>query len=62
MIERLGLRLRVLMIFAGLLAGALAALAGGLWLGWSRQPVADALPMLMLGGIAAGFGIAGLVV
>lgn len=62
MIERLGLRLRVLMIFAGLLVGALAMLAGGLWLGWARQPLAGARPMLMLGGIAAGFGITGLVV
>lgn len=62
MIERLGLRLRVLLIFAGLLAGALAALVGGLWLGWSRQAEAGVVPALELGGIAAGLVIAGLVV
>lgn len=64
MIERLGLRLRVLMIFAGLLAGALAVLVGGLWLGFARQAAAGAGAgaALQLGGIVAGFGIAGLVI
>lgn len=62
MIARLGLRLRVLLIFAGLLAGLLAVLAGGLWLGLARQGAAGAGPALELAGIVAGFGIAGLVV
>ena len=36
MLARLSLRLRVLLIFAGLAAAVIAAVAIGLWLGYSR--------------------------
>lgn len=61
MLEHLSLRLRVFLFFAALAAGALAALGGGLWLGYQRLDNPDALPAFITGGAAAGFAILGLV-
>lgn len=56
--QRLSLRLRVFLMFAGLGLGAVAAAALGLWLG-HRQGGGAASPFLTAG-IVAGFGILGL--
>lgn len=57
--ERLSLRLRVFLLFAGLAAGALAMLAGGLWLGHART--GGDIKGYLIAGLVAGFGILGLV-
>lgn len=57
MIARLSLRLRILALFAGFGAAALAVAGAALWL--ARRGGTDAL---VQGGMAAGFGLAGLAV
>jgi DNA polymerase-3 subunit epsilon len=63
MLARLSLRLRILLFFAFLAAGSLAALALGLWLGWSRlpAPAATTLTGFVQAGLIAGFLTLGLV-
>jgi len=62
MLTRLSLRIRVFLFFALLLAGALAALGLGLWMGYHRL---GADPAALVGfvqaGVVAGFGILGLI-
>jgi len=62
MIARLGLRLRLLLLFAALAGASLAALAGGLWLGFERLGRPETLQAFVQGGLAAGFVIVGLIV
>lgn len=64
MLGGLSLRLRVLLMFAGLAAGALGLLAAALWLAYARiaaQGVAQAqmLDGLIQAGLVAGFGMVG---
>ncbi|MEE4120980.1 MAG: 3'-5' exonuclease [Paracoccaceae bacterium] len=59
-VARLGLRLRVFLLFAALAAGTLAALGGGLWLGLSRLDEAGPAGAILTAGLAAGFGILGM--
>lgn len=62
MIHRLGLRLRVLLFFAALAAGAVAAIGLGLWVALSRFPVlADDSNALIQIGLIAGFLTTGLI-
>lgn len=61
MIARLGLRLRVLLIFAGLAGAVLLALAGGLALAYARLGDPALLAVLVQGGVVAGFAALGLV-
>ena len=61
MLTRLSLRLRVFLIFAGLAAAIMAATALGLWLGYSRLGVPDALQGFVQAGVLAGFAALGLV-
>jgi len=61
MLARLGLRLRVLLFFAALALGALAALAAGLTLGYLRLDQSVMLPAFIQVGTIAGFVILGLV-
>lgn len=58
-LARLSLRLRVALIFAGLGAGVMAALALGLWAGWSRAGVPFA--GFAQAGLIAGFAALGLI-
>ena len=62
MIARLGLRLRLLLLFAALAAASLGALAAGLWLAFSRLDRPELLDAFVQGGLAAGFGILAIVV
>lgn len=61
MLERLSLRLRIFLFFAALAAGILAALVGGLWLGYARLDAADPFAAFLIAGLAAGFVSLGLV-
>jgi DNA polymerase-3 subunit epsilon len=61
MLSRLSLRLRVFLFFALLMAGAVVALAMGLWLGFERLGRPDTLNAFVQGGIIAGFVILGLI-
>ncbi len=56
-LARLNLRLRVFLLFCALAAGALAALAGGLWLGLSRVEASGTAGAFLAAGLVAGFGI-----
>lgn len=60
MLDRLGLRLRLGLMFAALAAACLAALTGGLWLGFERLGRPETLPAFVQGGLMAGFAILGL--
>ena len=51
---RASLRLRTLLLFGLIVAGAFAAASGGAWLGWRRAP--DALPALTSAGLVSVFG------
>ncbi|MGY6409978.1 MAG: exonuclease domain-containing protein [Alkalilacustris sp.] len=62
MIGRLGLRLRLLLLFAALAGASLAALGGGLWVGYDRLGRPETLEAFVQGGLLAGFVILGLVV
>ncbi len=61
MILNLSLRIRIFLLFAGLAGGALAALTGGLWLGYRRLAMPETLDGFVQGGIVAAFVILGLV-
>ncbi len=61
MLARLGLRLRVLAFFAALALGGIGAVAAGLWLGYARLGLPEALPGFVQAGIVAGFALLGLV-
>jgi DNA polymerase-3 subunit epsilon len=62
MLEHLGLRLRVFLFFAALATGILAAIGGGLWLGYVRLGRPEALSGFITGGLTAGFVSLGLIV
>ncbi|MGQ0609884.1 MAG: hypothetical protein ACT4N9_02105 [Paracoccaceae bacterium] len=61
MLARLSLRLRVFLIFAGLAAAILAAIAGGLALGQGRLDLPGAVQGFVQAGLVAGFAVLGLV-
>jgi len=61
MLERLGLRLRVFLIFVALWLGATALVAGGLAAGYSRLPDSESSAALVQAGVIAAFGILGIV-
>lgn len=56
--ERFGLRTRFAFFFVALVAGGLAALGGGLWLGHARS--GGPAEGFVIAGLVAGFGFAGL--
>jgi DNA polymerase-3 subunit epsilon len=62
MLQRLGLRTRIFLIFAGLAGGAIAALTIGLWIGFRRLDAPDTLDAFVQGGVVAGFVTLGLIV
>jgi DNA polymerase-3 subunit epsilon len=62
MLQRLSLRTRIFLIFAGLAGGALAALIIGLWLGYRRLGSPDTLDAFVQGGVVAGFVTLGMIV
>ncbi len=61
MLRKLSLRTRILLIFAGLAAGAVVALVAGLWLGHRRLGSPDTVDAFVQAGVIAGFLIVGLV-
>lgn len=61
MLTRISLRGRILLFFAALAAGAMAALAVGMWFGYHREGSPDMLNAFMQSAIAAGFLILALV-
>ena len=61
MLARLSLRIRIFLFFALLMAGAVAALVIGLWLGFDRLGSPETLDAFVQGGIVAGFVILGLI-
>ena len=61
MLERLSLRLRVFLFFAALALGAVAAVTGGLWVGYRKSAAPLAPDGFILSGIIAAFIILGLV-
>jgi DNA polymerase III subunit epsilon len=61
MIERLGLRLRILLFFAALAAGVVLAIAFGLWAALSRTDATGLAPVALQAGLIAGFLSLGLV-
>lgn len=58
---RISLRGRILLFFVALAAGAVAALAVGLWFGYHREGSPDMLNAFMQSAIAAGFLILALI-
>lgn len=66
MLTALPLRVRVLLIFAGLAAAVLAVIGLGLWVEWRRiaesgMPVEAAMDPIIQAGLIAGFGALGLI-
>ncbi len=61
MLARLSLRIRIFLFFALLMAGAVAALVTGLWLGFDRLGSPETLDAFVQGGLVAGFVILGLI-
>ncbi|MFN6978446.1 MAG: exonuclease domain-containing protein, partial [Gemmobacter sp.] len=61
MLERLSLRLRILLFFGLLAAGGIAALIAGLWVGYTRLGDPGLLNAFVQGGLIAGFVLLGLV-
>jgi DNA polymerase III subunit epsilon len=61
MLIRIGLRGRILLFFVALAAGAVAALAVGLWFGYHREGSPDMMNAFVQGAIAAGFLILALI-
>ncbi len=59
MLSRLSLRLRILLIFAGLAAAVIGAQAVGLWVGYSRLDDPGAAQGFVQAGILAGFAALG---
>ncbi|MCB1405026.1 MAG: DNA polymerase III subunit epsilon [Rhodobacteraceae bacterium] len=62
MLERLSLRIRILLFFVLLAVGTLAAIAGGLWVALARSGLETAPDELVQGGLIAGFIALGLIV
>ncbi|MCL4676018.1 MAG: PAS domain-containing protein, partial [Pararhodobacter sp.] len=62
MLERLSLRIRILLFFVLLAIGTLAAIGGGLWVALARSGLDTAPDELVQGGLIAGFIALGLVV
>lgn len=60
MLTRLSLRIRILLFFALLGGGAVAILAGALWMAARRAATPEVSAALLNAGLMAGFGIAGL--
>lgn len=61
MLERLSLRIRILLFFVLLAIGTLAAIGGGLWVALARSGLDTAPDELVQGGLIAGFIALGLV-
>ncbi|MDO9641358.1 MAG: exonuclease domain-containing protein [Pseudotabrizicola sp.] len=61
MLQKLSLRLRIFLLFAGLAAAALGAVMAGLWLGYRRLGAPETLDAFVQGGVVAGFVILGAV-
>ncbi len=61
MLQRLSLRTRIFLIFAGLAGGALAGIGAGLFLGYSRLGTPETLDAFVQGGVVAAFVTLGLV-
>lgn len=61
MLARLSLRVRVLLIFAGLAGAVIAAVFAGLWLGFSRLEIPEAMQGFVQAGVLSGFATLGLV-
>ena len=61
MLTRLSLRLRILLIFAGLAAAVIGALGVGLWVGYSRLGDPGASEGFVQAGVLAGFAALGMV-
>ncbi|OYX42532.1 MAG: DNA polymerase III subunit epsilon [Rhodobacterales bacterium 32-67-9] len=61
MLDRLSLRQRLLLFFAAIAAGGIAALAAGLWVGYHRLGMPQALSDFVLVGAVAGFALLGVV-
>ena len=62
MLERLSLRIRILLFFVLLALGGIGAMIGGFWLSLARAPQVDGLvPALVQAGVFAGFIMLGLV-
>lgn len=62
MMDRLGLRIRILLFFALLLAGAVAAMVAGGFVVFRRGGAEALSPAVVQGGLVAGFAMAALVV
>ncbi|MDG1279895.1 MAG: exonuclease domain-containing protein [Pseudorhodobacter sp.] len=60
MLTRLSLRLRVLLFFAALGLGGIAAIVAGLLLAYRRAGVPDLAPAFVQAGLIGGFGVLGL--
>lgn len=58
---RWSLRFRVFLFFAFLAAASVLLIAGGLWFGWSRATPRPDLAPFVLGGVAAGFAVTGVI-
>ncbi len=61
MLERLSLRQRLLLFFAALALGGVAAIAGGLWVSFLRMGDPEVASGFILAGAAAGLGLLGVV-
>ena len=61
MLERLSLRQRLLLFFAAIALGGVAAIAGGLWLSYRRLGEAEVASGFLLAGAVGGFGLLGVV-
>ena len=62
MLQRLSLRIRILLFFAALALGALVALGAGMALGYRRLAQPEALSAFVQAGVISGFAVLGLVV
>ena len=61
MLQKLSLRLRIFLLFAGLAAAAIGAVMAGLSLGYRRLGAPETLDAFVQGGVVAGFVILGAV-
>lgn len=61
MFERLSLRQRLLLFFAAIVFGGVAAIAGGLWLAFRRMGEPEMAQAFLLAGAVGGFGLLGVV-